>query len=97
MGRTDSTLWFKANGVQLEAVLQISLSSRKWFQDRLGGSSTTNEEKGKLVLNIMKMVLVVALVSLPPVSIGGRGEGLEIGGVFGGPGGMCNIILIGWA
>ena len=32
------------------------------------------------MLDIMKMVLVVALVSLPPVSVGGRGEGLETGG-----------------
>ena len=48
------------------------------------------------MLDIMKMVLVVALVSLSPVSVGGRGEGLEMGGVFDGPGGRCNIISIGW-
>ena len=42
------------------------------------------------------MVLVVVLVALPPVSVGGRGEFLETGGVFDGPGGRCNIISIGW-
>ena len=31
------------------------------------------------------MVLVVVLVALPPVSIGGRGAGLEMVGVFDGP------------
>ena len=96
MGITDSTLWFKGNGVRPKAILQISPSSRKWCQDRLGGSSIVDEAKGKLVLDIMKMVLVVALVSLPLVSIGGRGVGLETGGVFDGPGGRCNIISIGW-
>ena len=55
-----------------------------------------DEVKGKLVLDIMKMVLVVALVSLPPVSVGGRGAGLETVGVFDGTGGRCNIISIGW-
>ena len=35
------------------------------------------------------MVLVIALVALPPVSIGGRGAGLEMGGVFVGPGGSA--------
>ena len=77
MGRTDSTLWFKGNGVKPKAVLHISPSSHKWFWDRSGGSSTADEAKGKLVLDIMKMVLVVALVSLPPVSVGGRGAVLE--------------------
>ena len=42
------------------------------------------------------MVLVVVLVALHLVSIGGREEGFETGGVFDGPGGRCNIILIGW-
>ena len=42
------------------------------------------------------MVLVVVLVALPPVSVGGRGVGLETRGVFDGPGGRCNIISIGW-
>ena len=42
------------------------------------------------------MVLVVALVALPPVSIGGTWAGLEMGGVFDGPGGRRNIISIGW-
>ena len=42
------------------------------------------------------MVLVVVLVALPPVFVGGRGAGLETGGVFDGLGGRCNIILIGW-
>ena len=42
------------------------------------------------------MVLVVALVALPPVSVGGRGVGLEMIGGFGGPGGRCDIISIGW-
>ena len=55
-----------------------------------------DETEGKLVLDIMKMVLVVALVSLPPIFVGGRGEGMEIGGVFDGPGGRCNIISIIW-
>ena len=65
MGRTDSTLWFKENEVKLEVVLEISLSSRKWCQDRSSGSSTADEAKGKMVLDIMKMVLVVALVAFP--------------------------------
>ena len=30
------------------------------------------------------MVLVMVFVALPPVSVGGRGSGLEIGGVFDG-------------
>ena len=42
------------------------------------------------------MVLVVVLVAFPIVSVGGRGVGLETGGVFDGPVGRCNIILIGW-
>ena len=42
------------------------------------------------------MVLVVALVALPPIYVGGREEGLEIGRVFDGPRGRCNIISIGW-
>ena len=42
------------------------------------------------------MVLVVVFVALPPVSVGGRGVGLETGGVFDGPEGRCNIISIGW-
>ena len=42
------------------------------------------------------MVLVVVFVALPPVSVGGRGEGLKMGGVFDGPGGRWNIISIGW-
>ena len=42
------------------------------------------------------MVLVVVLVALPPVSVGGRGVGLEMGGVFDGPRGRHNIISIGW-
>ena len=67
-----------------------------WCRDRSVGSSTTDEVKGKLVLDIMKIVLVVALVALPLVSIGGRGAGLEIGEVFHRPGGRCNIISIGW-
>ena len=96
MGRIDSTLWFKGNGVKSEAVLKISPSSLKWCRDRSGGSSIADEVKEKLVLDIMKMVLVVALVSLPLVSIGRRGVDLEIGGVFDGPGGRCNIISIGW-
>ena len=33
------------------------------------------------------MVLVVVLVALPPVSVGGRGVGIETVGVFNGPGG----------
>ena len=33
------------------------------------------------------MVLVVVLVAFPPVSVGGRGKGLKIVGVFDGPGG----------
>ena len=96
MGRTDSTLWFKGNGVKLKAVLHTSPSLRKWCRDRSGGSSTTDEAKGKMVLDIMKMVLVVDLDSLPPVFVGGRGEGLETGGVFDGPGDRCNTISIGW-
>ena len=98
MGRTDSTLWFKGNGVKPKAVLQISPSLPKWCRDRSGGSSTANEAKGKLVLDIMKTVLVVDLVALPPVSVGGRGSCLEMvtRGVFDGPGGRCNIISIGW-
>ena len=79
MGRTDSILWFKGNGVKPKAVLHISLSSRKWCQDRSSGSSTADEAKWKLVLDIMKVVLVVAFVALPPISIGGRREGLETG------------------
>ena len=96
MGRTDSTLWFKLNGVKPKVVLHISPSSCKWCRDRSGGSSITDEMEGKLLLEIEKMVLVVALVALPLVSIGGRGAGLEIGGVFDRPGGRCNIISIGW-
>ena len=42
------------------------------------------------------MVLVVVLVSLNPVSVGGRGADLETVGVFDGPRGRCNIISIGW-
>ena len=33
------------------------------------------------------MVLVVVFVALPPVSVGGRGVGLDMVGVFDGPGG----------
>ena len=55
-----------------------------------------HEEKWKLVLDIMKVVLVVAFVAFPLVFVGGRGAGLETGGVFDGPGGRCNIISIGW-
>ena len=36
------------------------------------------------------MVLVVVFVALPPVSVGGRGAGLETGGVFDGPGGRVD-------
>ena len=90
MGRTYSTLWFKGNGVKPNLILHISPSSCKWCRDRSGGSSIADEAKGKLVLDIMKMVLVVALVSLPLVSIGGRGAGLEMRGLFDGPGGRCN-------
>ena len=96
MGRTDSILWFKGNGVKPEVVLQISPSSCKWCRDRSGGSSTADEEKRKLVLDIMKMGLVVALVVVPPVYVRGRGASLETGGVFDGPRGRCNIISIGW-
>ena len=53
MGRTNSTLWFKRNGVKLKAVLHISLSSRKWCRDRSGGSSIADEMEGKLVLEKM--------------------------------------------
>ena len=53
MGRTDSKLWFKGNGVKPKAVLHISPSLRKWCQDRSGGSSTVDEMEGKLVLEIM--------------------------------------------
>ena len=42
------------------------------------------------------MVLVVVLVALLSVSVGGRGAGLETRGVFDGPEGRCDIILIGW-
>ena len=42
------------------------------------------------------MVLVEVLVAFPLVSVGGRGAGLERGGVFDGPRGRCNIISIGW-
>ena len=42
------------------------------------------------------MVLVVVLVSLLLVSVGGRGEGLEMRGVFEGPGSRYDIISIGW-
>ena len=42
------------------------------------------------------MVLVVVFVAFPPVSVGGRGAGLEMGGVFNGLGGRCDIISIGW-
>ena len=86
MGRTDSILWFKGNGVKPKEVLHISPSSRKWFRDRSGGSSTADKEKWKLVLDFMKVVLVVVFVALPPVSIGRRGVGLEMVGVFDGPG-----------
>ena len=96
MGRTDYTLWFKGNGVKLEVVLQISPSSHKWCRDRSSGSSIADEAKWKLVLDIMKVVLVVAFVALPPVSVGGRGASLEMGGVFDGLGGRCHIISIGW-
>ena len=65
MGRIDSTLWFKGNGVKPKAVLHISPSSRKWCWDRSSGSSTVNETEGKLVLEIMQMVLVVVFVALP--------------------------------
>ena len=94
--RTDSTLWFKGNGVKLKAVLHISPSLRKWCRNRSGGSSIANEMEGRLVLEIMQLVLVVVLVALPLVSIGGIGVCLETRGVFDGPGGRCNIILIGW-
>ena len=96
MGRTDSTLWFKGNGVKPKAVLHISPSSHKWCWDRSGGYSTAVEMEGKPVLDIMKMVLVVALVALPPVSVGGRGAGLEMVGVNDGIEGRFNIISIGW-
>ena len=96
MGRTDCTLWFKGNGIKLKVVLHISSSSRKWCRDRSGGSSIADEVKEKLVLDIMKMVLVVALVSFPPIYIGGRGACLKTGGVFDGPRDRCNIISIGW-
>ena len=39
------------------------------------------------MLDIMKVVLVVAFVALPPVFVGGRGVGLETVGLFDGPGG----------
>ena len=97
MGRTNFTIWFKGNGVKPEVVLHISPSSRKWCWDRSGGSSTVDEVKRKLVLNIMKVVLVVDFVALPPVSVEGRGAGLETGGVFYGPRGRCHIISFGWA
>ena len=42
------------------------------------------------------MVLVVVLVSLLLVSVGGRGEGREMRGVFEGPGSRYDIISIGW-
>ena len=87
MGRTDSTLWFKGNRVKLKEVLHISSSLRKWWRDRSGGASTIDDTEGKLVIDIMKMVLVVVFVAFPPVSVGGRGTGLEIGRVFDGPGG----------
>ena len=49
---------------------------------------TLQNKKGKKLrykgLAIMVVVLVVVFVALPPVSIGGRGEGLEMGGVFDG-------------
>ena len=96
MGRTDSTLWFKRNVVKPEAVLQISPSTCKWCRDRSGGSSIADEVKGKLVLDMMKMVLVVTLFAFPLVSVGGRGVGLEMGGVFDGPRGRWNIISIGY-
>ena len=96
MERTDSTLWFKGNQVKPEVVLQISLSLRKCCHDRLGGYSTSDETEGRLVLDIMKMELVVVLVALPLVSVGERGESMEMGGVFDGPGDRCNVISIGW-
>ena len=96
MGRSNSTVWFKGNGIKPKAVLHISPSSRKWCRDRLGGSSTANEAKGKLVLDIIKMVLVVALVALTLVSVGGRGAGLDMGRVFNGAEGRRNNISIGW-
>ena len=71
-------------------------TSRKWCWDRSCGSSTADKEKGKLVLDIMKMVLVVDLDALSLVSTGGRGVGLDMRGVFDGPGGRYNIISIGW-
>ena len=73
----------------------ISLSSCKWCWDRSGGSSTADETEGKLVLEIMKIVLVVVLVALPLVSFGGIGEDLEMGRVFDGQGGGYDIISIG--
>ena len=42
------------------------------------------------------MVMVMAFMALPLVFVGGRGAGLETGGVFDGPRGRCNIISIGW-
>ena len=96
MRRTYSTLWFKGNGVKPKVVLHISPSSRQWCWDKSGGSSIDDEVKGKMVLDIMKMVLVVALVALSSEPIRGTGVGLEMGGVFDGPGGSCNIISIGW-
>ena len=96
MGRINSTLWFKGNGLKPKEVLHISPSSCKWCQDRSVGSSKGDEMEGRLVLEIMSMVLFVALVALPQVSVGGRVACLEMGGIFDGPGGRCNIILIGW-
>ena len=55
-----------------------------------------DEVKWKLVLDIMNMVLVVVFVALSPVSVGGRGVGLETRGIYDGPRGRCNIISIGW-
>ena len=45
-GRTNSTVWFKGNGVKSEVVLQISPSLRKWCQDISSGSSTDDEMEG---------------------------------------------------
>ena len=41
------------------------------------------------------MVIVAVLVAMPLVSVGGRGESMEMGGVFDGPRDRCNVISIG--
>ena len=53
MGRIDSTLWLKGNGVKPKAVLHIFSSLRKWYWDRSGGSSMADETEGKMVLETM--------------------------------------------